>query len=152
MKTLFISSNPPNEWRNHAHIVTWLKTEGYDITTRNIHEFEEREIGMSVLGQKTHELISQFSLILFYSDKPIEQKSANTIELIKNFVELIKAECKVEKIKFYGIYSPPPRNDDSSDLRDVMWLLWSMDTMRFFASNNTDGEKALNEQHIYKPP
>lgn len=144
MKTLFISSNPPNEWRKHAHIVTWLRSQGYDIISRNIEDVisldgNESIINVSVqnrmlLSQSIRKIISEFSMVMLLG---CSQKYESLKDLHRGFTELLINECDAAGIKLYGVYlkSDPP----TVGLTDyIEWHEWSIATMEFFEVEGMD--------------
>lgn len=124
MKALFIATYHRDEWRHHAHILSWLRSAGYEITIADITDIPKAPTAELVAGIDT--------VLLYHTGFALERGKATVVTDLATEYGHIAEQCAASGIPLYGIFmqshSPEARHRNTP----IEWREWNKETMEFF--------------------
>lgn len=138
MKTLFIASYRDRDWRKHAHVVSWLRSIGYEITVANINDVQNYAI-------------SHFQVVLVYHvclcESPVSNQSETCLFVL--YKELIDM-CVNQGAEVFGITTCINNYTKCPESKQIQFRFWNIGTMDFFKTLFEQWEQVATTE--YKPP
>lgn len=118
MKTLLIVTYHPDEWREHAHIISWLRSIGYEVSITNI-----TDVIYSTDALPFNILTNADVVVIYYT--PTDNRNVSAI--YKHIVE----RCIEMERPIFGIYSQTQIPNEIGS-NSIQWREWNTETMAFF--------------------
>ena len=126
MKTLLIVTYHPDEWREHAHVISWLRSIGYEVSITNI-----ADVTYNTDALPFNILTDADIVVIYYTSTDNRNVSA----IYKHIAE----RCIEMKRPIFGIHAQTQKPLEIEG-KLMQWREWNAETMAFFMR--------VGEEHI----